>query len=400
MSIDLMSLTDLVIMFIRLIYYSPKAVTIHLGNYSPAGLITDVLRILCDRKECATECLYTNAVIEALLQPLHDLLSGTEVHLNYLETTLIHIADILARIAATDDGLSLLLYGGEKSAVEGNSCRGAHTIVQFTKKLLDEDISVLPGSEMLPVLKGAFIFVCHQMYSTCEGLEVLLPYHLHESIAKAWKKTSLLSERIPTPVAGADCVSTVSQESQNFIVLEETLLDDLLSFAATPKGLLLLQSTGTVNECITFMFNRFTKNFQVNGCEKFGYGVIVSQVAATASGAVALQSSGFIKALVTELWSVLECGRDDVRVTQPKSTPVDPIDRSCQKPFLALINLLSYPAVYELIGDQEIPNKPVYSLREVPTDIIDIVDRLIIVNTEAKIHSLFNYEQSHIFGLR
>uniref|UniRef100_A0A8D2JCN3 Protein broad-minded n=1 Tax=Varanus komodoensis TaxID=61221 RepID=A0A8D2JCN3_VARKO len=396
---DLMSLTDLVIMFIRLIYYSPKAVTIHLGNYSPAGLITDVLRILCDRKECATECLYTNAVIEALLQPLHDLLSGTEVHLNYLETTLIHIADILARIAATDDGLSLLLYGGEKSAVEGNSCRGAHTIVQFTKKLLDEDISVLPGSEMLPVLKGAFIFVCHQMYSTCEGLEVLLPYHLHESIAKAWKKTSLLSERIPTPVAGADCVSTVSQESQNFIVLEETLLDDLLSFAATPKGLLLLQSTGTVNECITFMFNRFTKNFQVNGCEKFGYGVIVSQVAATASGAVALQSSGFIKALVTELWSVLECGRDDVRVTQPKSTPVDPIDRSCQKPFLALINLLSYPAVYELIGDQEIPNKPVYSLREVPTDIIDIVDRLIIVNTEAKIHSLFNYEQSHIFGL-
>ncbi|XP_044281517.1 protein broad-minded [Varanus komodoensis] len=397
---DLMSLTDLVIMFIRLIYYSPKAVTIHLGNYSPAGLITDVLRILCDRKECATECLYTNAVIEALLQPLHDLLSGTEVHLNYLETTLIHIADILARIAATDDGLSLLLYGGEKSAVEGNSCRGAHTIVQFTKKLLDEDISVLPGSEMLPVLKGAFIFVCHQMYSTCEGLEVLLPYHLHESIAKAWKKTSLLSERIPTPVAGADCVSTVSQESQNFIVLEETLLDDLLSFAATPKGLLLLQSTGTVNECITFMFNRFTKNFQVNGCEKFGYGVIVSQVAATASGAVALQSSGFIKALVTELWSVLECGRDDVRVTQPKSTPVDPIDRSCQKPFLALINLLSYPAVYELIGDQEIPNKPVYSLREVPTDIIDIVDRLIIVNTEAKIHSLFNYEQSHIFGLR
>lgn len=68
------------------------------------------------------------------------------------------------------------------------SFRGAHTIVQFTKKLLDEDISVLSGSEMLPVLKGAFIFVCHQMYSTCEGLEVLLPYRLHESIAEAWKK--------------------------------------------------------------------------------------------------------------------------------------------------------------------------------------------------------------------
>nr|XP_028579121.1 protein broad-minded [Podarcis muralis] len=401
---DLMSLTDLVVMFTRLIYCAPncpKTLTVHSGNYSPAGLITDVLGILCERKECATECLYTNTVIEALLQPIHYLLNGTEVHLNSPETTLIHIADILARIAAADDGLSLLLYGGEKpSAMEGGSLRGAHTIVQFTKKLLDEDISVLSGSEMLPVLKGAFIFVCHQMYSTCEGLEVLLPYHLHGSISEAWKKTSLLSERIPTPVAGADCVSSASQESQSFIVLEETLLDDLLNFAATPKGLLLLQKTGTVNECVTFMFNRFTKNLQVCGFEKFGYGAIVSQVAATAAGAVALQSSGFIKHLLPNCGVFLECGRDDVRVTHPRSTPVDPIDRSCQKSFLALINLLSYPAVYELIGDQAIPNKPEYSLREVPTDIIDIIDRLIIVNTEAKIHSLFNYEQSHIFGLR
>lgn len=47
------------------------------------------------------------------------------------------------------------------------------------------------------------------------------------------------------------------------IVLEETLLDDLLNFATTPKGLLLLQNTGTVTECVTFMFNRFMKNLQV-----------------------------------------------------------------------------------------------------------------------------------------
>uniref|UniRef100_A0A8C5RQS6 TBC1 domain family member 32 n=1 Tax=Laticauda laticaudata TaxID=8630 RepID=A0A8C5RQS6_LATLA len=372
-----------------------------LGNYSPAGLITDIFRVLCDGKECATECLYTDTVIEELLQPLHYLLKGTEVNLNCPETTLTHIADILARIAAADDGLSLLLYGGEKSpATESTSLKGAHIIAQFTKKLLDEDISVLSGSEMLPVLKGAFIFVCRQMYSTCEGIEVLLPYQLHKSIAEAWKKTSLLSDRIPTPIAGVDTVSSINQESQSCIVLEETLLDDLLNFATTPKGLLLLQNTGTVTECVTFMFNRFMKNLQVSGCEKFGYGVIVSQVAATAPGAAALQNSGFIKALITELWGVLECGRDDVRMTHPRPTPVDPIDRSCQKFFLALINLLSCPAVYELIGDQEIPNKAEYSLREVPTDVVDIIDRLIVVNTEAKIHSLFNYEQSHIFGLR
>ena len=29
-----------------------------------------------------------------------------------------------------------------------------------------------------------------------------------------------------------------------------------------------------------------------------------------------------------------------------------------------------------------------------------LMDRLVMVDTDAKIHSLFNYEQSHMFGLR
>jgi hypothetical protein len=68
------------------------------------------------------------------------------------------------------------------------SLTGAHIIAKFSKKLLEEDISIFSGSEMLPVVKGAFISVCRQIYGTCEGLQVLLPYGLHESIAKAWKK--------------------------------------------------------------------------------------------------------------------------------------------------------------------------------------------------------------------
>uniref|UniRef100_A0A8C0GLA0 Protein broad-minded n=1 Tax=Chelonoidis abingdonii TaxID=106734 RepID=A0A8C0GLA0_CHEAB len=401
--VDFISLTDLLVLFIRFIYCSPTCpmttLTVHTGNYSPAILVTEVLQILCDRTECATDCLYTNTVIDALLHPIHNLLNGTEMYINCPETSLIHIADILARIAAVEDGLSLLLYGGNMNTAKKDSLTAAHTIVQFTKKLLDENISVLSGTEMLPALKGAFIFVCRQMYGTCEGLQVLIPYGLHESIADAWKKASSLSERIPTPVPGTDSISSGNQESQNIMVWEETLLDDLLNFAATPKGLLLLQNTGALNECVTFMFSRFSKKLQVR-MSVFGYGIMVTQMAATSPGAVALQRSGFIKALITELWAVLECGRDDLRVTHPSSTPVDPIDRSCQKSFLAVVNLLSYPAIYELIGDQEIPNKPEYSLREVPTNVADVIDRLIILNSDAKIHSLFNYEQSHIFGLR
>uniref|UniRef100_A0A7N9IGJ1 TBC1 domain family member 32 n=1 Tax=Macaca fascicularis TaxID=9541 RepID=A0A7N9IGJ1_MACFA len=399
----LVSLVDLIVLFTQLIYYSPSCPKMtsatHAESYSPASMVTEVLWILCDQKECAVECLYNNIVIETLLQPIHNLMKGTEASPNCSETALIHIAGILARIASVEEGLILLLYGTNMNSSQESST-GAHIIAQFSKKLLDEDISIFSGSQMLPVVKGAFISVCRQIYSTCEGLQVLITYNLHESIAKAWKKTSLLSERIPTPVEGSDSVSSVSQESQNIMAWEDNLLDDLLHFAATPKGLLLLQRTGAINECMTFMFNRYAKKLQVSRHKKFGYGVLVTQVASTAAGGVALKKSGFINELITELWSNLEYGRDDVRVTHPRTTPVDPIDRSCQKSFLALVNLLSYPAIYELIKNQDLPNKTEYSLREVPTCVIDIIDRLIILNSEAKIRSLFNYEQSHIFGLR
>ena len=50
-----------------------------LENYSPASMVTEVLRILCDQKECAVECLCNNTVMEALLQPVHNLMKGTKV---------------------------------------------------------------------------------------------------------------------------------------------------------------------------------------------------------------------------------------------------------------------------------------------------------------------------------
>ncbi|XP_017595226.1 PREDICTED: protein broad-minded isoform X1 [Corvus brachyrhynchos] len=399
---DNISVTDVLVLFTQLIYYSPSypktALAAHSDNYSPESLVMEILQVFCDQTGCATECLYTDAVIDTLLHPVQSLLSGTEVYINCLETALLDVADILARIAASEDGLSLLLYGENEKNAKG-SLTAARVIVQFTKKLLHDNISLLSGSELMSV-KGAFIFVCRQMYRTCEGLQMLIPYALHECIAEAWRKTSWLSERVPTPVTDADSISSISQESKNSLLWEETLLDALLIFSTTPKGLFLLHSTGAMNDCVNFMVNSLSKKIQTNEYEDFGNRIIVTQMATTPMAAVALQNSGFIKALVTELWALLECGKDDLRITQPKSTPVDPIDQSCQKSFLFLVNLLTYPAVFELLSKRDIPNKPMYSFREVPTDIIDIIDRLIILNSEAKIHSLFNYEQSHIFGLR
>ncbi|XP_010636555.1 protein broad-minded [Fukomys damarensis] len=413
---DSVSLTDLLVLFTQLIYYSPSrpdtTPDVCSEDYSPASVVTGVLQILCDQ-ECAIQCLYSSTVISALLQPIRNLTNGSEAAPDCSETTLVHVAGVLARIASVEEGLAVLLHGGNMSSCREDSPTGAHVIARFTKKLLDEEIPVFAGSALLPAVQGAFVSVCCQMCGTCEGLQALLPYGLHKAVAQAWRKTSLPSERIPTPGLGSHPVSSVSQGSQNTVAWEENLLDDLLNFAATPKGLLLLQRTGVINECVTFMSNQYARNLQVSRRKEVDYGVLATQVASTAAGAAMLRDSGilpcvcdassspgFVRALVAGLWSSLECGGDDARVTYPGPTPVEPIDRRCQKSFLALVSLLSSAAVYELLGHRDLPSRAEYSLREVPTSVTDIIDRLIILDSEAKIHSLFNYEQSHIFGLR
>ena len=40
-------------------------------------------------------------------------------------------------------------------------------------------------------------------------------------------------------------------------------MDNLLNFAGTPKGLLLLQQTGKMNECVAYMNERYKKKLQV-----------------------------------------------------------------------------------------------------------------------------------------
>uniref|UniRef100_A0A8C7Z9G3 Protein broad-minded n=1 Tax=Oryzias sinensis TaxID=183150 RepID=A0A8C7Z9G3_9TELE len=350
------TLTDLLVILINIMYHHPKPLP---SDASHTGL----LWMLCEQPDCAAECLHQTAVMEKLLAPVSTLKSPA--------ATLILIADVLARIANTGRGLALFLYEKNVVGPQGERACTAHIIAQFTLRLLGNGLPSLSGSAVSHSVCGAFIFVCWQMYNTCEGLQVLEPYGLHKAIAAAWRK------------------------------VPETLLDSLLSFAATPRGLLLLQQTGALTQCVSYMFSRSTKKLQVSRCEKFGYGVMVTQVATTAPGIVALRDSGFIQELLVQLWSALECGSDDAQLAAPKPTSMDPIERSCLKPFLSLVNLLSSSqSVWELLHQQPLPNKSEYSLREMPTSIPDLIDRLIAVNSDVKIHSLFHYEQSHTFGLR
>lgn len=59
----------------------------------------------------------------------------------------------------------------------------AHVIIEFTKKSLTDN---LRGNVMLsPASVTAFLFVCRQLYNSCEGLLLVSHYGLHQCIANA-----------------------------------------------------------------------------------------------------------------------------------------------------------------------------------------------------------------------
>ena len=58
---------------------------------------------------------------------------------------------------------------------------------------------------------------------------------------------------------------------------------------------------------------------------------MVTQVASTAAGICELIVSGFIGTLVRDLWTLLDGGEDDYRLTAPRTHPLDPMDRTAHK---------------------------------------------------------------------
>ena len=84
----------------------------------------------------------------------------------------------------------------------------------------------------------------------------------------------------------------------NFIVSriwwEESLRDNLLSYATTPKGVLLMHQSTAMSACVEYMCLRQRRKIQVSPLEKFGYGSIITQIAGTACGMLELEKKGEI----------------------------------------------------------------------------------------------------------
>lgn len=68
--------------------------------------------------------------------------------------------------------------------------------------------------------------------------------------------------------------------------------DNLLNFATTSKGMLLMQQSSAMQACIEYMCKRHNQRLQVSHLEKFGYGSIITQIAGTACGMLELEKQG------------------------------------------------------------------------------------------------------------
>jgi hypothetical protein len=144
---------------------------------------------------------------------------------------LIHISDLLSTIAMTETGKKLILH---QSLHEPPSRSILKVVTSFVKNGIETE-----GLKSNLNVLGGFIFFLRQIYRTCDGSHCLEDLALHSILSKAV----------------ADSKSKESLKSDQ-IEWKTLLIDNILNFAGTPKGVLYLQQSNTMFPCVDHMFLR------------------------------------------------------------------------------------------------------------------------------------------------
>ncbi|KAJ3324109.1 hypothetical protein HDV06_000650 [Boothiomyces sp. JEL0866] len=298
----------------------------HLAFFRMPRVISRIIRDLAGADfPCRVELLqdkYLNELLLPIQQALRKDYSVKD------ETTLLAIAETLSYIASADLGRKFILRG------ENNfQCSQYKLTASYDKKsndTLDTIVKLVQlgcssKSKISKPVLGGYIFFLRQFYRTCEGLLWLSKYNLHSTLAKARKESD-------------------GQDGE----WDNLLIDNLLNFGATPKGVVLLNDSGSMDTCVSYMFNRYQNNLQVSKCEKFGYGTLVSQISTTRPGLKALWETNWIHSVINDIWSVLECDK-------PFDTPIlDIDDHSTGKTIANLMKLLTtFPALSKCLALEE-----------------------------------------------
>ncbi|ORY51889.1 hypothetical protein BCR33DRAFT_712091 [Rhizoclosmatium globosum] len=347
-------------------------------------IICQLLQDLTLDEECC-RLIYTNKVLKELIGPIISLRQSSPKldNPNINEQILLNIAQLLSNIASSESGRKLILWGLEPVSATQTSTQKDYkpsfplqALVQLVVDSLEGRLS--PSQTLTLRVLGGFIFVLRQLYRTCEGICLLQQYSLHQALAvnmgdskwfRAWNS------------AGAVEISRKEWETMS--------IDNLLNFAGTPKGVLLLHESGAMERCVAHMFNRYQKKMQVSACEKFGYGVLVSQVSVTAPGMKALCRTGLIGSYIRNLWDWLEfensCGEPEIEIDDHQSRKIVSSLMKAVSTFSGISSILSL--------ESEKTELDVCTFTY-------LIRKLVFVDSPVPNDPLITFEESYQIGLR
>jgi hypothetical protein len=381
------SIKDLIKTIIQIIFETAAFKTAN--EFSPSKYAYDFLQDLCESENTCEACLCNEEVIEYLIKPMKTIMnmkkSVTSSSSNmtgfssssgtyYDESCMLIVANVLSKLASTQCGYRQLIFNDSKKNFSTGLVKNsaAYTIVSFVKKALTNQLSYSISTGEI----AEYLYLTRLLYSQCEGVYLVKEYDLNKSISESWRlisnyASSSSSSTNPNTPRQATPIFSITLKEMFTFSWSESLLDNLVSMASTPKGVYYLNETGLLRQVVNYMFTRYKSKLQVGKYEKFGYGFIVSQLSNTPSGCFYLNEASLIQFLIDEIWTELEYGSDDFMSAFPRSYSVEIIDKEIYKPMLCLMNILSsFSAVYELLADVTITPRSNYGARDMPKGLI------------------------------
>ncbi|KAJ3020760.1 UNVERIFIED_CONTAM: hypothetical protein HDU68_009986, partial [Siphonaria sp. JEL0065] len=325
--------------------------------------------------------------VSELIRPVKKMIEApTQTPGNLNERILINIAHLLSNMASSEMGRRLILRGDEtnattavssqkntKSSKSPDTNKNVPTIlITLITFVVDSLEGILHPSDTLSLqVLGAFVFFMRQLYRTCEGVQLLQQYTLHRALTRNMGDSKWFHKW-----------NKVGNTEMSRKEWEVMTIDNLLNFAGTPKGVLLLHESGAMEQCVAHMFHRYQKKMQVSACEKFGYGVLVSQVSVTGPGMKALCKTGLIGSYIRSLWDLLEfenpLGEPEIEIDDYHSRKMVSSMLKALSSFSGLsaildfessqksldINTVTYVIRKLVLVDQPIPNDPLVMFDE------------------------------------
>jgi hypothetical protein len=280
--------------------------------------------------------------LEILRKPISDFLDGKEI------SSLTFVAETLSSLVSMDSGRKFVISAVTENVYSNIVSDVVSLVINCLKRKVD-------GNQFEPI--DSFVFFLRQLYSNFDGFEILKSQNLHLELV-----TSL---------------NTITSDKWRLVIV-----DNLLNFSGTPKGVMLLHESGLMNECVQHLSDRYRRKLQVSRFERFGYGTLVSELSVTQPGMIALIKSGIVSSYLKELRSVID---KEWPFGQPHLAKDD--YAICKLVDSILKSIFSFEALSIVIHLER---------QETPKDsFIGLMNELILIDEPGKKEELDDYYESH-----